>query len=61
MSDNSAGRFDTLDLLRGVAALAVVAFHFHPGTSPLLAHGYLAVDLFFALSGFVMLMPTGDS
>jgi len=54
MSDNSAGRFDTLDLLRGVAALAVVAFHFHPGTSPLLAHGYLAVDLFFALSGFVI-------
>ena len=53
MSDNSAGRFDTLDLLRGVAALAVVTYHF-PGDSPLLGHGYLAVDLFFALSGFVI-------
>lgn len=46
--------------LRGVAALYVVAFHYLDGlplTSPgktFLAHGYLAVDLFFVLSGFVM-------
>ena len=48
--------------LRGVAACWVVEYHVHerapllPG-SPLgtmLRHGYLAVDLFFVLSGFVM-------
>jgi peptidoglycan/LPS O-acetylase OafA/YrhL len=46
--------------LRGVAALYVVTFHYLDGltfSSPgktFLAHGYLAVDLFFVLSGFVM-------
>ena len=49
-------RFVMLDILRGVAALAVVAFHLGqvdlvPG---LARHGYLAVDLFFVLSGFVI-------
>jgi peptidoglycan/LPS O-acetylase OafA/YrhL len=46
--------------LRGIAALYVMMFHFFIGqrfTNPvttLLAHGYLAVDVFFVLSGFVM-------
>ena len=46
--------------LRGLAAAYVVVFHFFIGqqfTNPfttLLAHGYLAVDMFFVLSGFVM-------
>lgn len=46
--------------LRGVAAMYVVFHHFFLGlmfTNPFttfLAHGYLAVDLFFVLSGFVM-------
>lgn len=42
--------------LRGIAALYVVCFHFleGPSSNQLLAHGYLAVDLFFVLSGFVM-------
>jgi peptidoglycan/LPS O-acetylase OafA/YrhL len=46
--------------LRGVAALWVVLFHYFTPvflTSPLLCilgHGYLAVDLFFVLSGFVL-------
>ena len=46
--------------LRGVAALYVVLFHYTdglPGTNPfyrLIGHGYLAVDIFFVLSGFVM-------
>ncbi len=49
--------FHTLDILRGVAALAVMAFHY--GGSGLLGtnlfpHGYLAVDFFFILSGFVL-------
>jgi peptidoglycan/LPS O-acetylase OafA/YrhL len=46
----------TLDWLRGVAAIAVVAFHFSRRLElPLLfGHGYLAVDFFFVLSGFVI-------
>src|ERR1700712_169365 len=46
--------------LRGVAAVLVVLDHYWQGVAPtnpaktLLAHGYLAVDLFFVLSGFVM-------
>ncbi len=46
--------FHTLDGMRGVAALAVVMLHvraffgFHP------RHAYLAVDLFFVMSGFVL-------
>ncbi len=49
------GRFTTLDGMRGVAALVVVWFHmsgFHWATSAPL--GYLAVDMFFMLSGFVI-------
>lgn len=46
-----------LDALRGVAALLVVGFHLtefmNPGTWPLY-HGYIAVDFFFGLSGFVI-------
>jgi len=49
-------RFHSLDGLRGVCALSVVLFHaadlFRPGT--LLPHGFLAVDVFFILSGFVI-------
>lgn len=45
-----------LDGLRGVAAIAVVLCHFASRTdlSGLFAHGYLAVDFFFVLSGFVL-------
>ena len=53
---HSVKHFDDLDLLRGVAALCVVVFHCHTlGILPaVLPHGYLAVDFFFALSGFVI-------
>lgn len=52
-------RFEILDGLRGVAALIVVVFHvfeIHSGGPSLqiINHGYLAVDFFFALSGFVL-------
>lgn len=45
------GRYLTLDGMRGVAAIAVAAFHLNPSWVP---NGYLAVDFFFALSGFVI-------
>ena len=49
-------RFEALDGLRGLAALMVLGHHvetsgFH---STWMARGYLAVDLFFGLSGFVI-------
>lgn len=52
-------RFEILDGLRGVAAIIVVAFHIFEIYSPgpalqIINHGYLAVDFFFALSGFVL-------
>ena len=44
-----------LDGLRGVAALMVLVFHvFDVCSSNIIPHGYLAVDLFFVLSGFVI-------
>ena len=52
----SAKRFHSLDGLRGVCALVVVFFHcsliLHSGL--LLNHGWLSVDVFFVLSGFVI-------
>lgn len=55
----SKPRYEILDGLRGVAAMIVVAFHLLETYSagPLhqvLNHGYLAVDFFFVLSGFVI-------
>lgn len=53
-------RYEILDGLRGVAALMVVAFHLlevYSGGNhfkQILNHGYLAVDFFFVLSGFVI-------
>jgi peptidoglycan/LPS O-acetylase OafA/YrhL len=48
-------RYATLDGLRGAAAMVVVFVHFHALYHlPIIEHGYLAVDLFFAMSGFVI-------
>ncbi|MBB4859095.1 peptidoglycan/LPS O-acetylase OafA/YrhL [Novosphingobium chloroacetimidivorans] len=44
-------RYVTLDGMRGVAAIAVALFHFDIYLMP---HGYVAVDFFFVLSGFVL-------
>jgi peptidoglycan/LPS O-acetylase OafA/YrhL len=70
----SAERYLSLDVLRGLAALSVVVYHwehflFFPGQDatphahasqpfyevlrPLYDSGYMAVDLFFSLSGFI--------
>lgn len=52
-------RYEILDGLRGVAAVIVVIFHLFETYSKgipyqILNHGYLAVDFFFVLSGFVV-------
>jgi len=51
--------FEILDGLRGIAALAVVVFHFmevaySDYSKNFIGHGFLAVDFFFCLSGFVI-------
>ncbi len=51
--------FEILDGLRGLAAVVVVVFHFMEiviadYSNNFIAHGYLAVDFFFVLSGFVI-------
>lgn len=51
--------YPILDGLRGVAALVVVAFHLceaHAASRfvQIINHGYMAVDFFFVLSGFVI-------
>ena len=51
-------RYEVLDALRGVAAFMVVLFHmgetYATPTTQMINHGYLAVDFFFILSGFVV-------
>jgi len=49
MDENTYTKFSALDCLRGIAAIAVGVFHF----SPIWA-GYLAVDFFLILSGFIL-------
>jgi peptidoglycan/LPS O-acetylase OafA/YrhL len=57
---DSKSHYEILDGLRGIAAILVVMFHtletFSGGdhTKQLINHGYLAVDFFFVLSGFVI-------
>lgn len=55
----SKPRYEILDGLRGVAAMLVVAYHlfetyYHGAPEQPINHGYLAVDFFFVLSGFVI-------
>lgn len=55
----SKPRYEILDGLRGVASMMVVAYHLfetysHDPLHQILNHGYLAVDFFFVLSGFVI-------
>ena len=51
--------FEILNGMRGLAALVIVVFHFmeiiiHDFNELFIAHGFLAVDFFFVLSGFVI-------
>ena len=55
----SKPRYEILDGLRGVGALIVIIFHCFETYVPVIGrqvcnHGYLAVDFFFVLSGFVI-------
>ena len=69
MSQYSNARLATLDAARGVAALLVIIFHMRSyghikfetfaGTD-FFSKGYLAVDFFFLLSGFVITMCYED-
>ncbi|MGI5403526.1 acyltransferase family protein [Streptomyces sp. CA-135486] len=65
-----AGRLSALDGMRLLAALMVVAYHYmalyggwttrgealFPGSFPFTAYGWLGVELFFLISGFVICM-----
>ena len=54
-------RYITLDAMRGVAAIFVAARHFSELYGPSTPHfSYLAVDIFFLLSGFVLSLSYGD-
>jgi peptidoglycan/LPS O-acetylase OafA/YrhL len=53
VSASSDGRFMALDGMRGVAALVVLVLHLPP-IAGLVPHGYVAVDLFYIMSGFVV-------
>lgn len=54
----SGSRFQSLDGLRGAAALIVLGFHItwtnHITSLQFFRNGYLSVDLFFILSGFII-------
>jgi peptidoglycan/LPS O-acetylase OafA/YrhL len=61
----SKKHYAILDGLRGVAALVIVIFHFMEViitdfSKNIIAHGYLAVDFFFCLSGFVVAYAYDD-
>lgn len=64
MSDNCDITIDTkkhyksIELLRVVAALAVCGYHM---PLPYFKFGYVGVDLFFSISGFVMMLSTEKS
>ena len=64
-SERPPSRLGSLDALRGLAALAVVLFHYttnlrlnYPQFNPPieLPHGHFGVELFFVVSGFVIFM-----
>lgn len=65
MAHTEKKHFEVLDGLRGIAALAVVVFHYMEWIAPdsnhnFIGHGFLAVDFFFCLSGFVIAYAYDD-
>ncbi len=61
-----AGEVRAFTGIRGIAALYVAVYHFglaslfQGPTHALIVHGYIAVDLFFMMSGFVMALTYRD-
>ncbi|CAB03533.4 Acyl_transf_3 domain-containing protein [Caenorhabditis elegans] len=53
MSTKVFSKRQDLQAIRGLAILSVLGFHFYPNQFP---NGYLGVDQFFVLSGFLMCM-----
>lgn len=54
-------KFTTLDAMRGIAAVFVLTRHLHNKDPEVwLPRSYMAVDLFFALSGFVLAFAYGE-
>lgn len=70
----TSARVNEIDLLRFIAALSVVFFHYafrgyaadlmttmpYPILAPISKYGYLGVELFFIISGFVILMTAAN-
>ena len=58
-----ASEIKSLTGLRGIAAMVVVIYHVFKNTwiARYTQNGYLAVDVFFVLSGFVMMLTYGQS
>jgi len=58
-------RFSVLDSWRGLCALWVALYHFrvisHLGENWVTRHGFIAVDFFFTLSGFVIAHAYGEA
>lgn len=68
-------RVNEIDLLRFIAALSVVFYHYafrgyaadhlsilpYPLLAPIAKYGYLGVELFFMISGFVILMTASNT
>jgi len=65
MAHTEKKHFEVLDGLRGIAALGVVVFHYMEwiaadSSQNFIGHGFLAVDFFFCLSGFVIAYAYDD-
>ena len=64
MTGGTKHRFVALDSLRGICACMIVLLHFetfgHISRSPFVENGFLFVDFFFVLSGFVIAASYGD-
>ncbi|WP_272972121.1 acyltransferase family protein [Comamonas terrigena] len=62
----SNSRIESIQALRGIAALMVVVFHLmtpaaingYEVISKIFSHGYIGVDIFFIISGFIMVLST---
>lgn len=59
--NNENRKFSTMDATRGIAAICVMLFHYFGATGvPFFVSGYVAVDFFFCLSGFIIAYSYGE-